>query len=338
MRFRIIGTNRDTGEDVRMTIDADDHAAAERWAGENNVAAGTIEVDTVVPQQSSLLEHPRAAAAPEIPQARKATSGLGIAALAIGTVACLVSWIPFCGVLSAIPVAIAGLLLAFIALAISLVGGKSGAGVPIAGGLLCALAIVIAITSTTITNRLMNNSLEAQKRAQATNQDVGPEQPDQIFDEDGWASAAHPVTQGTLRLTVDSVQVGNAGQLKITGEHPAVSEDPVLVVRLRLRNTSDSQKMEYLGWGGEEASIARDFATVQDNFGNAYRKITLGPATRVAGQVLSESIYPGKEITDILLFEQPVGKTEFLKLELPAANFGGTGMLRLRIPAAMIKR
>ncbi len=54
------------------------------------------------------------------------------------------------------------------------------------------------------------------------------------------------------------------------------------------------------------------------------------------GRVDRESIYPGKAITDVLIFELPVENAEHLDLELPAENFGGTGMVRLRIPARMV--
>ena len=59
-----------------------------------------------------------------------------------------------------------------------------------------------------------------------------------------------------------------------------------------------------------------------------------GKATK--GQLIRESIYPGKEVTDVLIFEQPVDKASELKLELPAANFGGEGFIRIKIPASVI--
>jgi len=39
-----------------------------------------------------------------------------------------------------------------------------------------------------------------------------------------------------------------------------------------------------------------------------------------------------------LVFEPPIEKAEYLRLELPASNAGGTGMLRIQIPAKMIQR
>ncbi len=39
----------------------------------------------------------------------------------------------------------------------------------------------------------------------------------------------------------------------------------------------------------------------------------------------------------MLVFEVPVDTVSYLRLELPANNFGGTGMLRFQIPKSMIQ-
>jgi len=60
--------------------------------------------------------------------------------------------------------------------------------------------------------------------------------------------------------------------------------------------------------------------------------------TQPIGRTEQASLYPGKAQTDVLVFEEPVTGVEYLNLELPAANFGGTGMIRLRVPASMVQR
>jgi hypothetical protein len=78
--------------------------------------------------------------------------------------------------------------------------------------------------------------------------------------------------------------------------------------------------------------------SLTDNFDNRYKVVSFGFCSKVKGAAESDSVYPGKAIQDVLVFEEPVGKVEYLNLELPAENFGGTGMMRIRIPASMIKR
>ncbi len=56
------------------------------------------------------------------------------------------------------------------------------------------------------------------------------------------------------------------------------------------------------------------------------------------GRVDVQSLYPRKTGIDVLVFELPVERAGTLKLELPASNIGGTGMLRLSVPVAMIER
>ena len=95
------------------------------------------------------VQHPQAAYSATIvnvPQ-QKGASGFGIAALVIGIIAVLFCWVPFVGML-AIPLGLIALLLATVGVIVSLAGGKSGVGLPVAGGVLALLAIGIPILMT----------------------------------------------------------------------------------------------------------------------------------------------------------------------------------------------
>jgi hypothetical protein len=54
--------------------------------------------------------------------------------------------------------------------------------------------------------------------------------------------------------------------------------------------------------------------------------------------VVSDSIYPGKSLTDVLVFEAPLENIEGLDLDMPGKNVGKNGLIKIRIPAAMIQR
>jgi len=114
------------------------------------------------------------------------------------------------------------------------------------------------------------------------------------------------------------------------------SKDNLLSIQLQLTNESRDKKAEYRTWRGERM-FSRDYATLKDNFGNNYKRISFGFSTEIVGSIESDSVYPGKKINDVLVFEMPVPTVEYLKLELPASNFGGVGMLRLKIPRSMIQ-
>ena len=107
---------------------------------------------------------------------------------------------------------------------------------------------------------------------------------------------------------------------------------------MKIENRGDSKKVQYRGWAGDDFDFGGTSGTVHDDLDNSYKRIGFGFASKVVGQIDSESIYPGKSVTDVLVFEEPVAKAKFLKLELPAGAFGGTGRLRIKIPMTMVER
>jgi hypothetical protein len=75
-----------------------------------------------------------------------------------------------------------------------------------------------------------------------------------------------------------------------------------------------------------------------DDKGNRYKAINFGFGSSVIGQVTgSESIYPGKSLDDVLVFESPIERAQSLRLELPAENIGKSGKIVFRIPRSMIR-
>lgn len=389
MKFRIIGADRDTGEDVKMVIDVPDRAAAVEWADQSGIAWTDISPAGPPTAQPVALSHRAQQAAAlaqmttseiepgyapanyyagpvNMPPASvafvhqtvvkppKGTSGLGVAALVLGIVAAIFCWIPFLGMLT-VPIAAIGLLLGALGFLVSLIGRRSGVGMPFAGLFICGTAIVIAVMSTGgAANAITKSFLEDWKTTNQTNQQVAgtsstggasnvPTTKPTISSlapaDEEWVTADSGVRQGDVAVRVRSAEVGIVRVLEDFSGDTSTSKEPALMVKLDIRNISDSRKVEYHGWAGERYSFAsRDFASIQDNFGNTYKRIGYGVTNRPVGQVTTESIYPGKSITDLLVFERPVDKAEYLNLELPGKNFGGSGMLRMRIPAKMVKR
>ena len=96
---------------------------------------------------------PQARTAPQVAlqnvgvEIKRGSSPLGIAALVIGILACLTCWIPVIGLLT-IPLSLIGILLALIGLIMAAVSKKTGFVFPISGGLVCVIAIAIAVVTT----------------------------------------------------------------------------------------------------------------------------------------------------------------------------------------------
>jgi hypothetical protein len=155
--------------------------------------------------------------------------------------------------------------------------------------------------------------------------------------QDAWVDASQDaVEQDAIRVTVREVAVRKVELNDILDK--SESQEAQLVIVLTIENKHASAKREYQTWRDDSFSFTSDAAALTDNFGNRYRRVNFGLGTYPVGSVKqSESIYPGKSITDVLIFQPPVDNAEHLRLELPAANFGGSGMLRLQIPKSMIK-
>jgi len=75
---------------------------------------------------------------------QRGTSALGVAALALGIVACAIYWVPSVGS-AAVPIAMVGCALGVAGAVAALVFGRSRAGLPMTGVLVCALAAGIAV-------------------------------------------------------------------------------------------------------------------------------------------------------------------------------------------------
>lgn len=109
-------------------------------------------------------------------------------------------------------------------------------------------------------------------------------------------------------------------------------EKEVLILKIKCSNITSNKKIEYNTWRGQGFSIRKDTATLEDNNGNRYRLISYGSMDYPLGAIrFSESIYPGKDIEDILIFELPVNNCEHLFLTLPAKNIGAKEDIHLKL-------
>lgn len=95
---------------------------------------------------------------------------MGIIAIVLGVLALLVAWLPFLGLI-AIPVAAVGLLLAFIGVILAAIKQFSGVAMPLLGGVICGIAVVLSISSTGSTSLAISEAMEETSSArQAANE------------------------------------------------------------------------------------------------------------------------------------------------------------------------
>jgi hypothetical protein len=125
----------------------------------------------------------------------KATSGFGVAALVLGILACLTCWIPFVGILS-IPLSALGILFGVIGILVSAVGRRSGIEMPVAGSIVCIVALAIAVASTGGTSAAINQALhDADRKPTETN-------PETVL---VFGIAAEKQTKTTMRVVLSAI-------------------------------------------------------------------------------------------------------------------------------------
>jgi hypothetical protein len=145
------------------------------------------------------------------------------------------------------------------------------------------------------------------------------------------ASVANWVDASTSPAVVGDVSVKIALVAKAPS-HSGRADEGWLLIAVEVRNLGATRKVDFAGWTRD--GIAQG-ARLTDNFGNPYRPKPIGRVS-VAGQGPPMSIYPNKSGREVLAFEPPIEKVEFLRLELSAVAFGNEDVVRLRIPAKMI--
>lgn len=151
--------------------------------------------------------------------------------------------------------------------------------------------------------------------AENTNQTMTPiketaDFPDESDHKDWPDALKYAVQQGDLQVRV--------GDLRLKGDQ--------LQILVQVDYLAAKGALDFRGWG--------------DGEGDRTPRLTnhlSEPLLFTRGEFRSKAnLRAGQPITDILLFKADLDKEEWLRLELPAAGFQGTGMLRLHLSRTMI--
>ena len=139
--------------------------------------------------------------------------------------------------------------------------------------------------------------------------------------------------QGDLRIAVTAVCIATAPFIPVPVKKPPI--DKFLIVQVRLANVGVERKYDYSGWGQWGSENA---ATLRDTKGKVFKLKRFEATWDVKGQQRSTSVFPGKSVDDILIFEAPPLKEipSRLRLELPAAACGNEGKFIFEIPGKTI--
>ena len=119
--------------------------------------------------------------------------------------------------------------------------------------------------------------------------------------------------------------------LKVIGGNSESKED-LLMVKLEIVNGSTTRKADYKTWRGGPFILGDDVAGAKDSYGNSLKRINFGLGSLPVGAVeRADSIYPGKSLTDVLVFEAPVQGATSVEITMPEGNIGGEGKITFKI-------
>lgn len=113
------------------------------------------------------------------------------------------------------------------------------------------------------------------------------------------------------------------------------SEGEYLQVLLSISNHSKTKIVQFIGWQSD-FSIG-DAPRAEDSYANFLRGVSFEATLRPEAQARVEDIDPGKRAEDLLVFRKPVEGFKYVRVTLPASNFGGKGKIHLQFPAKSIQ-
>ncbi len=279
---------------------------------------------------------------------KNSSNSLGIASLVVAVLSFFICWIPGVGVL----VSGLAMFLGLVGIVVSFLRKGEGIGFPIAGAGLAAISLTLSFVVTkAVLTPAINKVIAASEKVKTENAANGVAK-DEKQNANNQMPDIEPAKEPakTENDLIDAeVKVGVVGDVNIkiisaeldfvTGKtiKEFKSKEKLLKITVEVSNFNPNRKVEFEGWGKHSFSFANN-ASLKDNFKNSYKIVDFGLGSRIDGQVKGGSIYPEKPLTDLLIFEAPLGNMEYLVLELPNKNFGEKGTTKFKIPLSMLRK
>jgi hypothetical protein len=225
----------------------------------------------------------------------------------------------------AIPMAAAGALLGVLGLLIYWDGPLRQRVFPALGSVVSLVAVVVVLFWPDLLSIEPSGEADPDKEvAERLTVESTKDKEHRAADPSEWVAADKAsLLTGGVKVRLTSVTVKSGG---------STARGKKLFIRLRLINSNNPRRLDYRGWGGPT-----NRPHLRDDRGAIYRLTALPAGAEVSGSTAGGVLTPGKEVTDLLVFEPPAAGVKYLQLELPAAAFGGKGNLRWQIPSSMIE-
>jgi hypothetical protein len=231
-----------------------------------------------------------------------------------------------------LPLAGLGLLIGLVGIGLGQVAVRPRRLLPLAGTITAGVLLVTAL----VFPALLGPTYERSRQRIAPNSSAlraiplggGPA----AVDATDWVDASRfALQQGGRRVQVISVSLG-----PIPGKAAAKKAAPEQFLLVRVRAQQVLAVGPSMDWHDGAADFGKNHLPVlMDSAGRAYA-IQETKLFRPVDTSRKSSLFPVAAQDEVIAFEPPPTGVEWLRLEIPAAAWGGTGTFRFMIPATMI--
>lgn len=278
-----------------------------------------MEVDFPDDDEAVESDLPRAASASDVPAGKTFVSIPAFVAIGLGAVA-LIPVDANAFTYMRMPLSALGLIVGMIALVTSLADRRVAPVLPIVSVLIAGASVAMAVTGN------VKLGLANMADDEPVVEVVEPEQPvEPVIVE---APPPTPVESTpaalpprTVAVSLGAVRIASVEYHNETDGRMEKTDKAHLAITLHITNNGDAPA-NYITWAGIPGSYSLDIAALEDETGRAYRRVKMGRSAKPVGRVDEATIAPGESITDVLLFERPIGTIKPMQLDLPGANVG----------------
>ncbi len=116
------------------------------------------------------------------------------------------------------------------------------------------------------------------------------------------------------------------------------SQEHYLQITIRISNVGGTRALHFAGCGQVSSPDESTLPQLRDHLGRTCPFLNSRRKEELPRQLERAVIVPGKFVELPLFFEQPRGKIEYLRLDIPAEAWGDHGKIHLRIPATLLVR
>jgi hypothetical protein len=267
---------------------------------------------------------------------RRTVQRVGIAALLLSGAALGCVWVPALCVL-VMPLAGAGLVIGLVALVLGLRLPRPRFALAVIASWLNAVILIGALFFPVLLGPTYQLARQRGEPEVVTPRVVplpgtGLPSPEEANAE--WPDAGRfALKVGSARLQVVSAAVRPV-EIIVKGKK-SYSKESYLVLRLRVHQPASGTELANESWS-EPGTGQRPQPTLTDNNGNVCQAPSRSELGGEAGELTQKSaVFPFGVTDEVYVFDAPRPGAQYLRLEMPATPWGGTGAIRFTIGRAM---